>query len=748
MVYAWLLLHVPLAGLFLSTLPARADPPANDSFSARIELTGLPVATTGSNADGGKEPGEPLYFFDGRGFFPTRRTVWWSWTAPTNGSVTAVVTMPETRPIMGVFTGSSFADLLQISTLSFNGTVNLDGTNYYSSEARFAASAGTTYAIAVDNQSPVLLAWDPSPDLDITGYRLYYGTASRTYVGEIDVGNVTGSSGYGLLDGLTNFLAVTAYNIRGVESDFSDEIFYPAAPASAQGGSSSFSLALSRPPRIDITSPAPGTRFVPGTDIVMEVAAEATDGSINRVEYFFNREYGPVDYTPLGAAPDTSFSLRWSDAPPGRYLLTAKAFDDLGGTTLSAPVPIVVGRPQNDDFADRIELTGVPVTTTGSTVAAGKEDGEPDLISGIPTHQTIWWSWTAPLDGSNTVVISLQNHEAVVGVFTGDSVTNLTEVSTFVPTEATFTNGVFVFTGEARFGATAGTQYAIAVDAGDGPFTLGLTTPPTVSIAAPSPGDDFFSGSDIFLEASPSDEDGYVSRVDFSYSSTDGRQGLIGTATDASFSLFWGAVPAGRYVLTATAVDSHAFLDACIELLHNAGMAEWLRPPPDLSPGDDPLWMEYHKDQQAYLRLLALWQTLAAIPSGELPRLPDGRTDWMSVAGAMFISARTERIAVTRSTTQPISASAASSLKPSSAGQGVSASKARFAPPSSPSPTRGEGEERAVTAQSSSVIKGMNGCSSFRISSRAHATMARVSDLAAPSSPINPGFASSRYQSQ
>src|SRR6266481_521565 len=149
-------------------------------------------------------------------------------------------------------------------------------------------------------------------------------------------------------------------------------------------------------------------------------------------------------------------------------------------------------------------------------------------------------------------------------------------------------------------------------------------------------------------------------------------------------------------------------------------------------------------------------------------------TSGVNVAGGIFISARTERIAVTRSTTQPISASAASSVRPSGVGQRVNASKVRSSPPlwgrdreggttgagvcglppSPPSPTRGEGEEAAasasaaVTAQSSSVMKGMKGCSSFRISSRAHATMARVSDLAAPSSPINTGFASSRYQSQ
>ena len=45
------------------------------------------------------------------------------------------------------------------------------------------------------------------------------------------------------------------------------------------------------------------------------------------------------------------------------------------------------------------------------------------------------------------------------------------------------------------------------------------------------------------------------------------------------------------------------------------------------------------------------------------------------VAGAMFISARTERIAVTRSITQPISASASASSRPSCFGQASSASR-------------------------------------------------------------------------
>ncbi len=115
----------------------------------------------------------------------------------------------------------------------------------------------------------------------------------------------------------------------------------------------------------------------------------------------------------------------------------------------------------------------------------------------------------------------------------------------------------------------------------------------------------------------------------------------------------------------------------------------------------------------------------------------DAPTSASGMSALMFISARTERTAVTRSITQPISASASGSSRPDSAGHCVSASMpARAAP------------EGAVTLHSSSVTNGMNGCSSFRISSRTQAVMARVSVFCGPSAPCSSGFASSRYQSQ
>ncbi|MEO7678272.1 MAG: Ig-like domain-containing protein, partial [Verrucomicrobiota bacterium] len=70
------------------------------------------------------------------------------------------------------------------------------------------------------------LAWDPSPDVDVQGYRLYYGSASGNYSSSISVGNVMTAMIPGLLDGVTYFFVATAYNTAGLESDPSNEVSY------------------------------------------------------------------------------------------------------------------------------------------------------------------------------------------------------------------------------------------------------------------------------------------------------------------------------------------------------------------------------------------------------------------------------------------------------------------------------------------------------------------------------------------
>jgi hypothetical protein len=77
----------------------------------------------------------------------------------------------------------------------------------------------------------VTLAWQPSPSTNVTGYHVYYGTASGIYTNSVLVGNVTTNMVTGLASGSTYYFAITAVVAGGQESPFSNEIsFVPGVP--------------------------------------------------------------------------------------------------------------------------------------------------------------------------------------------------------------------------------------------------------------------------------------------------------------------------------------------------------------------------------------------------------------------------------------------------------------------------------------------------------------------------------------
>lgn len=77
----------------------------------------------------------------------------------------------------------------------------------------------------------ITLVWDPCPDPDIAGYRVYSGPSSGNYIQAIWVGNTAAASVSDLVAGRTYFFAVTASNTTGLESTYSNEVSY-ALPGS------------------------------------------------------------------------------------------------------------------------------------------------------------------------------------------------------------------------------------------------------------------------------------------------------------------------------------------------------------------------------------------------------------------------------------------------------------------------------------------------------------------------------------
>src|SRR5206468_5545641 len=123
------------------------------------------------------------------------------------------------------------------ATTSFADTGLSAATTYsYTVAARDAAGNISPNSASVSVTTPppppsnsAGLAWDAVIVPNLSGYRVYFGTAPGTYlqpVGQgISVGNVTTYTVIGLASGTRYYFAVTDFDTLGQESSYSNEVF-------------------------------------------------------------------------------------------------------------------------------------------------------------------------------------------------------------------------------------------------------------------------------------------------------------------------------------------------------------------------------------------------------------------------------------------------------------------------------------------------------------------------------------------
>lgn len=84
----------------------------------------------------------------------------------------------------------------------------------------------------------VTLAWDPNPETNIAGYRIYWRIDGGTYSTNLFLAVTNGTTGTvsNLFLGITYKFVATAYNTSGLESDYSNEVTctIPGRPAPPQ----------------------------------------------------------------------------------------------------------------------------------------------------------------------------------------------------------------------------------------------------------------------------------------------------------------------------------------------------------------------------------------------------------------------------------------------------------------------------------------------------------------------------------
>ena len=87
----------------------------------------------------------------------------------------------------------------------------------------------------------VTIAWDANSEPEVAGYKLHYGTSAGQYPSLSDAGGQTTCTLAGLQAGVAYFFAATAYDTRGNQSNYSQEVTF-TVPSVTQDKSATYDL--------------------------------------------------------------------------------------------------------------------------------------------------------------------------------------------------------------------------------------------------------------------------------------------------------------------------------------------------------------------------------------------------------------------------------------------------------------------------------------------------------------------------
>lgn len=167
---------------------------------------------------------------------------------------------------------------------------------------------------SVASAADITLKWNVSPP-EVTGYKVYYGTAPGISNGSVDVGNATTKTFEALTDGKTYYFAVSAYDKNLFESKLSSEL---AAVASASD--STFTIAVA--PAVN-----PGTSVKNVNSYVVTITRNGYTAPINfNVSGLPDGSLPPKFSTNPAQTKSTLTVTTTACTPPATYTFTVVGF--------------------------------------------------------------------------------------------------------------------------------------------------------------------------------------------------------------------------------------------------------------------------------------------------------------------------------------------------------------------------------------------------------------------------------------
>jgi hypothetical protein len=138
-----------------------------------------------------------------------------TWTASHNASWLSL------SPASGTKNGTIMASVNTTAAKPGNNTATITVTG-----GGLTKTANVTLTLNAPSNSSATLTWNANKEKDLAGYKVYRATASGAYGAPIAtlIGNVTTYQAIGLKFGTTYFFVVTAFDIAGNESEYSNEV--------------------------------------------------------------------------------------------------------------------------------------------------------------------------------------------------------------------------------------------------------------------------------------------------------------------------------------------------------------------------------------------------------------------------------------------------------------------------------------------------------------------------------------------
>lgn len=390
---------------------------ADNLTSDIIVLGGVSQAVYDNTVRATRQKYEPNHGGNGGG-----RSLWWAWKAPANGVAVVSTAGSDFDTLLGVYTWSSTSSLQNLAAVASNDD---DPAAPPASRVKFNATLNTTYFIAVDGRD---------------GFAGNVLLSISEFTSESIVPNDKFANAEPILVNSTN----TAKNVGATR-----EAFEPAHAGNNGGASVWWFTRMAQSGTIEISTE--GSDF----DTLLAVY---TGGSTS-----------PIGLTPVASNDDASASLisskvTFQASPFVSYYIAVDGYNGASGNIRltsrflsSNPTSL----PANDNFTNAIVIARPTYVTNTSSLYATAEPNEP-LHAGQAGGRSLWWSWTAPVNGPVYLSTRASSIDTLLAVYTGTSLSNLTQVA------ANDDDPAGLRTSSLYFEAVAGTRYRIAVDGFNG----------------------------------------------------------------------------------------------------------------------------------------------------------------------------------------------------------------------------------------------------------------------------------------